>query len=173
MPPEPFPVSPADFAMSELFERTFDEGMDLVEETAAYLEGPGRESSRALSRQGALAYAGESMRLTTRLMQIASWLLVHRAVRDGEMTDEDARNERFRLAKARENDPPPFEGRDELPAKLLDLHTRCDRLFSRVVRLDERLFSRDTADCDPNPVGEQLARLETLLRDRGPGDARD
>ena len=30
-----------DFARSELFERTFQEGMELVEDTAAYLDGAG------------------------------------------------------------------------------------------------------------------------------------
>ena len=30
------------------------------------------------------------MRLTTRLMQVASWLLVQRAVDEGEMTEEEA-----------------------------------------------------------------------------------
>ncbi|HRL24321.1 MAG TPA: DUF1465 family protein, partial [Brevundimonas diminuta] len=39
-----------DFARSELFERTFREGMELVEETAAYLDGDGRQDSRLLSR---------------------------------------------------------------------------------------------------------------------------
>lgn len=72
-----------DFARSELFDRTFQEGMELVEETAAYLDGDGRRESKLLSRSTALLYAGESMKLTTRLMQIASWLLVQRAVREG------------------------------------------------------------------------------------------
>ena len=35
-----------DFARSELFERTFQEGMDLVEETAGYLDGSGRQESK-------------------------------------------------------------------------------------------------------------------------------
>ena len=74
-----------DFAASELFDRTFQEGMELVEETAAYLDGAGRQESKLLSRAAALAYAAESMRLTTRLMQVASWLLVQRAVREGDM----------------------------------------------------------------------------------------
>ena len=60
-----------DFAASELFDRTFQEGMELVEETAAYLDGAGRHESKRLSRSAALAYASESMRLTTRLMQLA------------------------------------------------------------------------------------------------------
>ena len=72
-----------DFTRSELFDHTFQEGMDLVEETAGYLDGGGRQESKLLSRNAALAYAAESMRLTTRLMQVASWLLVQRAVREG------------------------------------------------------------------------------------------
>src|SRR5215472_11768310 len=86
-----------DFASSELFQRTFQEGMDLVEETAAYLDGAGRQDSKLLSRSAALAYAAESMRLTTRLMQVASWLLVQRAVREGDMAPESALDASYRL----------------------------------------------------------------------------
>ena len=46
---------------------------------------------RAVCRRSAsLRYATESMRLTTRLMQLASWLLLQRAVNDGEMSAEQA-----------------------------------------------------------------------------------
>ena len=34
------------------------------------------------------------MRLTTRLMQLASWLLLQRAVNEGEITAENARTEK-------------------------------------------------------------------------------
>ena len=68
------------YVNSEAFRVLFREGMTMVEEAAAYLDGDGREESRLLSRDSTLSYASESMRLTTRLMQIASWLLVQRAV---------------------------------------------------------------------------------------------
>ena len=84
------------FSGSALFRRTFDEGMALVEETARYLDGPGRADARALSRKGAILYAGESMRLTTRMMQAASWLLVQRAVNDGDMEPDQAASSRYR-----------------------------------------------------------------------------
>src|ERR1700754_5334925 len=87
-----------DFARSELFQRTFQEGMDLVEETAGYLDGSGRQESKMLSRNAALAYASESMRLTTRLMQVASWLLVQGARREGDMAPTAACEDRYRLA---------------------------------------------------------------------------
>src|SRR5262245_22461541 len=54
------------FSGSELFKRTFEEGMAMVEETATYLDGKGRAESKLLPSKAALAYAGESMRLTTR-----------------------------------------------------------------------------------------------------------
>src|SRR2546430_17084491 len=72
-------------AASQAFADLFRDGMSLVEQTAAYLDGPGRQESKKLSRNAALAYATESMRLTTRLMQLASWLLLPRAGKEGEV----------------------------------------------------------------------------------------
>src|SRR5437870_4669996 len=93
-------------AASQAFADLFRDGMALVEQTAAYLDGPGRQESKKLSRNAALAYATESMRLTTRLMQLASWLLLHRAVKEGEMTLAQANKEKakVKLATAEYND---------------------------------------------------------------------
>ena len=71
--------------------------MGLVEETANYLDGPGRVDARQLDRHGSIAYATESMRLTTRLMQLASWLLLQRAISSGELTPEAASEEKKRI----------------------------------------------------------------------------
>ncbi len=161
---EPMAIRPADFARSDLFERTFAEGMDLVEEAAAYLEGPGREIARSLSREGALAYAGESMRLTTRLMQVASWLLVHQKVREGEMSDDQAREDRYRLSELPSDARVSLEGRGELPGAMLDLMDRTDRLYARISRLDQRMFGAPADVADPNPVARQLSALEAALR---------
>src|SRR5690349_1972746 len=72
----------------------YKEGMGLIEEVAAYLDGEGRTESRTLPREASFVYATESMRLTTRLMQLASWLLLQRAVNEGELTVENARSEK-------------------------------------------------------------------------------
>src|SRR6185503_1916082 len=90
-------LTPQAFTGSALFEKTFEEGMSLVEETARYLDGRGRQESKDLPRKIAMLYAGESMRVTTRLMQAASWLLVQRAVHDGDMDAQDAAGDRYRL----------------------------------------------------------------------------
>ena len=149
-----------DFASSELFERTFQEGMDLVEETAAYLDGAGRQDSKLLSRNAALAYAGHSMRLTTRLMQVASWLLVQRAVREGDMPPEGACEDRYRLGA---EDVCRGATTEDLPAGLLALLDRSERLYERVRHLDRRMYVEDTTIEVPNPVLSQFDRLQAAF----------
>ena len=117
--------------------------MALVEETAAYLDGHGREESRRLSRAGSLAYATDSMRLTTRLMQLASWLLLQRAVNEGEMSAEQANSERSKVklgGLATATDGAGWEG---LPDRLRQLILRSlslqeqDRQLNRVLDAPE------------------------------------
>lgn len=149
------------FVQTELFTKTFQEGMALVEETANYLDGAGREASRALSRSSALSYAGSSMRLTTQLMQIASWLLVMRAVREGEMTMDEARDAKYRL-KPRES----FVGdmrEAGLPPALIRLSEDSHRLYERIARIDEDLFSDLKADTrERDAVAQQRALLDAF-----------
>src|SRR5215472_16548869 len=150
----------SDFAKSELFERTFQEGMDLVEETAAYLDGSGRQDAKLLSRSAALAYASESMRLTTRLMQVASWLLVQRAVREGDMKAEAALDASYRLA-AETPDAERAQAAESLPGVLAELLARSERLFERVRHLDARMYAEGAAEeAPPHPVLSQLERLK-------------
>ena len=150
-----------DFARSELFQRTFQEGMDLVEETAGYLDGAGRQASKLLSRDAALAYAAESMRLTTRLMQVASWLLVQRAVREGDMPADAACEDRYRLAA---EDVCRATGEGEgLPRELTSLLDRSERLYERVRHLDKRMYVEGDADAAPHPVLSQQDRLKNAF----------
>jgi len=151
-----------DFASSELFDRTFQEGMELVEETAAYLDGAGRQDSKLLSRASALAYAGESMRLTTRLMQVASWLLVQRAVREGDMNASEACQERYRLAEPTEEARQPNTA-DELPGGLLQLLDRSARLYERVLHLDRRMYKEEPVGEAEHPVLSQIEKLNAAF----------
>ncbi|MBF17613.1 MAG: regulator of CtrA degradation rcdA [Hirschia sp.] len=144
-----------EFADSEVFDRLFREGMALVEEAAGYLDGEGRKESRALERSNALTYAAESMEVTTRLMQAASWLVVQRAVRERDMTVEEAGEEKFRLSSP---SAPRHDHADELPASLLLLVKRSRALYERVWRLDETLYSEDEPTIE-NPVMSQMDRL--------------
>jgi len=148
----------------EAFRELFREGMGLVEEAAAYLDGAGREEARGLSRAGSLAYAAESMRLTTRLMQMASWLLLQRAVEEGEITAEQAGREK---AKVRLDEPDsPERHRRELPPGLLGLIDRSVRLQDRIRHLDAAMYGSAAAAGGLSPIAEQIDRLESALSGR-------
>ena len=146
-----------EFASSEVFDRLFKEGMALVEEAAAYLDGPGRQESRALDRELALTYAAESMEVTTRLMQAASWLVVQRAVREEDMSIEEAGEEKFRLT---ELSPPRGSDLNALPDAVTDLISRSRSLYERVYRLDETLYSEEEVR-PANPVMGHMDRIRS------------
>src|SRR3989440_10843200 len=125
---------------SAAFGNLFREGMDLVEETAAYLDGDGRTDAKALERSVSLTYATASMRLTTRLMQLASWLLLHRAVKEGEMTLSQANKEKTKV-KLSLGDRADDDTMQLLPERLRELIDRSLALLDRVRRLDATMHS--------------------------------
>ena len=151
-------------ANSQAFSDLFREGMGLVEETATYLDGPGRAESKQLSRAAALAYATESMRLTTRLMQLASWLLLHRAVKEGEMSLSQANKEKskVKLSSADMHDPNNIT---LLPETLRDLIARSQTLQGKVRRLDTNIHQRaaPSETIQLNPVERQLGLLKAAF----------
>ncbi|NJM34325.1 MAG: DUF1465 family protein [Rhodomicrobium sp.] len=141
----------------------FREGMALVEAAASYLDGPGRRESKCLPPYIALSYATESMRLTTRLTQLATWLLARRAVHNGEpLPPAGSANNPLVL--------PPMtrmsgsRGFDELPARLRELIEEGYRLHRKIAKFD-------TADRNvvpvatrkPNPVAAQVAQIQAAF----------
>mgnify|MGYP001406830176 CR=1 FL=1 len=151
---------------SAAFGILFREGMDLVEETAAYLDGVGRIEAKALDRAVNLTYATESMRLTTRLMQLASWLLLHRAVKEGEMTLTQANREKTKV-KLSAADPAPKEMIEKLPQQLQDLIGRSMTLRAKVRRLDTTIHASAAARAAiGNPLMPQLNRLKAAFENK-------
>ncbi len=150
-------------ASSQVFAALFRDGMALVEETASYLDGAGRQESKKLERSAGLVYATESMRLTTRLMQLASWLLLHRAVKEGEMTLAQASKEKskVRLAACEPGDAKSLE---LLPAKLQELIARSTKLQTEVRRLNSTMHApAPTKIAADNPVERQMGLLKAAF----------
>lgn len=156
-------------AFSGSFKPLYDEGMKLVEQAAEYLDGEGRAEARKLSRIAATFYAAESMRLTTQLMQIASWLLLQRAANSGEMTREQVAAEKAKvrldtLSAARDSPAWP-----ELPDAFRDLVSRSLSLQGVVRRMDEEIYGEAKADpgtSAANPVNDQISLLNTAFSRR-------
>jgi regulator of CtrA degradation len=152
---------------TEKFEKIFKEGMGLVEETANYLDGQGRVDSRALDRPATIAYATESMRLTTRLMQLASWLLLQRAVGAGEVDQTDANREKSRVNLSEIGAGNNIPGAENLPDGLKELVARSLGLHERIIVLDKNIHARpEVAAANENPVANQLEQLARAFGQR-------
>jgi regulator of CtrA degradation len=151
----------AKFARSDQFKTVFREGMSLVEAAAAYLDGDGRKEARKLRPPHSLAYATESMRLTTRLMQLASWLLIRRAVSEGELTPEQAIEEQRKIKLPDSGADRPSRDLNELPERLRHLIEQSLKLQERVIRLDQMLDFNQPAPAGDihHPLSTHLSRL--------------
>ncbi len=153
------------FVHSEAFKALFQEGMELVEEAAAYLDGPGRVASRDLPATVAVSYAKESMRLTSQLMQIASWLLVQRAWAEGDLSHDQVVLEKNRLRISATGMEHPPEDFDRLPQRLRALVGLAARLHARILHLE--LLLAEGMDEPPmleNPVAAQRLMIEEAFR---------
>jgi regulator of CtrA degradation len=88
---------------------------------------------------------------------VASWLLVQRAVREGDMLAAEACQERYRLSEATSAE---VNADPDLPASLLELLERSSRLYERVLHLDRRMYLEPTQSEVPHPVLSQMERLQ-------------
>lgn len=112
-------------------------GLKLVEDTATYLDGLGRRESALLESGVKLQYSKESMILTTRLMQVASWLLLMRSVKEGDYTQSQADHERAKISLV--GTVSRRDGLHELPPALQALIARTDRVVAKMVMFDPAL----------------------------------
>lgn len=152
---------------SDRFGPTYKKGMSLVEETAQYLDGEGRLDAKGLTKPASLLYASESMRLTTRLMQLASWLLLQRAANSGEMTVNQIMQERTKVRLATPSDAHANVIFSELPEAFRDLIERSLLMERDIRRLDQELYGDHHGSAaiagEANPVNEQIELLRTAF----------
>ena len=169
------------FAASDQFDAIFREGMALVERTAAYLDGPGRKEAKALPAPSAMLYANESMRLTKRLLQLASWLMIRRDHKEGKIGADVMR---CKLASVSLTEPGRIShvrGFDSLPDGLRTLVVASFALNDRIARLDLAMqvqtagvqtggeldaVGAGTPVAGASPVQAQVARLERAFSGR-------
>ena len=152
------------FAASNQFDAVYKEGMALVERTANYLDGAGRKEAKNLKAPLTLMYATESMRLTTRLLELASWLMLHRALKDGEIDQQQAGVRRQRVKLGPIGRPGHVKGFEQLPEGLRDLVSHSFALNDRITRLDHAIANgTEPQSIADNMVVAQVAQLEAAF----------
>ena len=125
---------------------TFEEALALTRESRDYIAYQLPRDREPLEPEAQIAASCEAMRITARLTQVMSWLLIQRAVEAGEITPEVAAAPDNRLSGQDVCDPREAEALDldgvqdqVLPPRLDELLARSLALYQRVARLDSQL----------------------------------
>ncbi|CAL9915674.1 regulator of CtrA degradation [Candidatus Liberibacter solanacearum] len=143
----------------------YKECMSLVEETSCYFDEEGLSLSKTLSRVVSSLYTSESVLLTTRLMQMVSWLLLRRALEDGNMTLEQVIAEKKKIKFDSSHLDYTIPEWSDLPYFFRNLVERSLQLQKRVVLLDKEIYWTDLNDVShkPNHVQTQIKLLEACF----------
>ncbi len=120
-----------------LVESLYLEAMTLADEARSYFDREGAADRGKLDPVARVAFSCESLKVTTRLMHVVSWLLVRKAVQAGEIDAVEAGHPDRRLGRATDSDDPARLA--YLPAKSREIVERSRDLYDRVSRLDVQI----------------------------------
>jgi regulator of CtrA degradation len=139
-----------------LLESLYGDVLSLVSRTSDFVGALKAGAVPGFTLNAGPAYTVESMRHTTRLMQVMAWLLTQRAVETGEMTAEEAADPKYQLGAADVCLAEPIAGADMLPKTFREMSAESDRVYRRIKRLAEQMDE----PAPENPVHALLNRLE-------------
>jgi regulator of CtrA degradation len=148
-------------ARAELTPRVVDslyvEAMVLADEARAYFDSAGRDDRLALDPRVRIGFACESLKVTTRLMQIIAWLMTQRALTAGELAPSDATGAERRLGDAQESDEAVLP---LLPEAAVALIRSSRELYDRIRRIEEGSVPDEP---QASPARSLLNRLQRSL----------
>jgi len=153
-------------------EKTYREALDLAIRARAYmasrLGGRATHGEETVDLAAQVSYAAETMRMTSRLMHVIAWGLNRRAVRVGELSEEDAQAPDRRLGGGDVCIGPDYGGPEALPEAVREMVDISEDLYTRAMRLEERLALREgDAQTDNAAADHPVHRMWESLNDPG------
>jgi regulator of CtrA degradation len=124
------------------FGGTYDEAMALMVEARNYMAFVEHRERRKAEMMIGLRMSCEAMRVTSRLTQVMAWLMMQRAVHEGEIDMDDALSEANRLSGLDVCLDQSFGHDETLPQGLRSLLDRSLRLYQRIARLENQMLQR-------------------------------
>lgn len=118
----------------------YTEALALADEARSYFTRMGQDERLNLEPMERVLFSCESLKVTTRLMHVISWLLVGKAVAAGEMTPEEACVPERRLGFVENSDETQEPRLTLLPAQALSLIRRSRDLYGRVSHIEASLM---------------------------------
>ncbi len=135
---------------SKLIDSLYCEALLLADEARSAFE----DDDANMSAREALVFSCESLKVTTRLMQVIAWLLNQKAYRAGELSLDQLYDESRALGYAVASDDALIS---LLPVPSRILARSSEDLYYRVLRISGRLIERYQA---AQPVHDMRHRIE-------------
>lgn len=142
---------------AKLIDGLYVEAMVLADEARSYFDRSGQEDREALTPAHRVAFSCESLKVTTRLMHVVSWLLLRRAADAGELRAAELRHPSRRLGDVAHSDD---ETMAAMPERARLIVEASKDLYMRIRRLDDELTRSTVVD---SPARSLLDRLERSL----------
>lgn len=121
-----------------LLDKAFDEANTLLVEARDYVKWQAPLDVECLAPIDRLKVSCESMRVTARLTQVMAWIMLQKAVYNGEITQEMAREEALRVLKSQSCVETDGEHDHDIPPRLRLLLKDSFGLYMRILRLDDQ-----------------------------------
>jgi regulator of CtrA degradation len=134
-----------------LVDALYTEAMVLADEARACFERVNAEARGAMTPINRIVLSCESLKVTTRLMHILSWLLAQRAAEMGQADNDGAVR---RIGVADDSDMAELE---DLPGDALNVIEASRELYARVARFDPAETPEEPAT---SPALNLISRLE-------------
>ena len=111
------------------------------------------QANGQLSSEISVAFSYESLKVTTRLMHSIAWLLNQKALRAGEISDEDAHSDSLNLGYAPVSDAAQVK---RFPPEARALIAASEELYFRLHRFSEKMRTAATSVSEPIAMRERL-----------------
>lgn len=146
----------------QMVNRLYDEAVDLADEARSYFGLNSKGDRTGLDPMDRLLYTSESLRISTRLMHVISWLLVRKAVACGEITEAEGMEPERRLGDRDLCRASDLRDLRRLPPMVASLALRSQALYDRAARMEDSLLRRIDGDAGlENPVAKMLNRIQS------------
>jgi len=132
-------IPPTDMKGMEVFrflKTSYDEALLLLVLSRDYFAIQGRKDKQKLSKDQQLIYTLASSTITTQLTSVMSWLLLCRAMQEGELTLEQLQEEKFAMPEINPGVTESDSCFSTLSAPVKELLAKSSNLYNRMKRME-------------------------------------
>ncbi len=122
---------------ASFIEARLDGAHSLLHSTHEYIKWQAPLDVEELDSEVVYKISAEALRVTVRMTQIIAWLMLQKAVLEGELTQKEFLSEEYRVLQGLQCTEKGAEEDDDVPPRLRDLLKESRELYTRILRLDK------------------------------------